>query len=400
MTDFLYRRLAYHRDGTQVFMMGHRVIPSGYAYGTTDYITSSIPIDFDPNALAAMNDIGGDCAILSYRRTSLIFLFPTPMRIRGILPFFRQGLWVVGPIFSGTSYPRGNSIRLEYSQDATELADGTWVDMGIVPNTSPRFIAHSDLERRTTFKADPMATEFSSGYYHRWFPLIYPGDEDEPRLNIMHFFSGDATYNHTIGALTYNRTSKDLGTLWKEDFVEGVGGVAPYDLRHVTALRLTFNADTPPVGGNPDQYAETRERYSNLFLYGNPETGSWRDYMQIQDSEHHDAVYAAQMDWGTAPWHSSDDKGIRVKNLSPDAEARDIDVYFDFGTIAVPSQVSDMFVLSLDRGQTWEQKVRLSSLSPGATSPVILIRRVTTEDDPLGHTQALLRTEVGEWSNG
>jgi len=363
MTAFPYRRLAYHVDGTQVFLLGPKTVYGLDPVINDDiYLNVNLPEDFEPNALAALNAIDGRSAVIQKARTGLFFLFPVPMRIRGILPC------IVGK--AGTFDPTlASPVTVEYSQDATELADGTYTSVGAVPQTLAEWLLTppTSPDSGTVLEADNKAMwNINSGTISAREPNITPDDPD----NLI------ATSTRLAGA-------GDLSFVSTQTFASGVGGVAPYDLRQVTALRVWFS-------GNP------LERYSNLFLYGDPEEGAWRNYMQVQDMNHHDATLRSLLDWGDAPWDSSADKGIRIKNRSPVMEARDIDIYFDSGFYITEAR-HNMFVFSLDQGQTWAEKVRLESLSPGATSPVILIRRVTTEADKLGLAQLLLRTQVGEW---
>jgi hypothetical protein len=377
VTDFLYRRLAYHVDGTQAFVFGPKSV---YAYNAVTYDMETQTVqsieDVEQNALAAMNSAQGNVAVVSVPRTGLLFLFPVPMLIRGVLPFFR---------LTYNTLP----VRMAYSQDATELADGTYIDAGVVPQTLSSALPTLDLRASVLgFRVDRKISSNNNNAELRDTRnnILFPGDEDN-LANTLPVGAGP-TMNPNPALRT--KTTVDLGSLRKQVYESGVGGVAPYALRHVTALRFTFDPALNPASGD-------RNVLSNLFLYGHPEQGSWRNYMQVQDAEHHDAVFAAQMDWGNAPWDSSADRGIRIKNLSPTHEARDIDVYFDNGSIFLQDVRENMFVFSLDRGRSWVERIRLSSLSPGSTSPVILIRRVTTERDPIGSAEILLRTEVGEW---
>lgn len=381
VTPFPYRRLAYHRDGTQVFLLGKRPFVTGMERKLE---VRYFPEQIGSNPLAAMNDLEGPSMQIEANRTGLLFLFPTPMRIRGVFPYIRSGSYQLGQ--NGPFIPRFAALQIEYSQDAKEFVDGTYVNLGIAPQLNALQIPFSGVTTLMYFSSQPLVGE--SGLYSVQFPIVDWPDEDEDEYI--------AKFSHYTPTDTSARTLLDAGTRWKELYDPVTGGVVPYDMRRVTALRVTWAGAHPVPPGYIDR-GMGNGLDANLFLYGDPELESWRDYMQIQDAKHHDAVYSSELDWGASPYRSSADIGIRVKNLSPTGEARDIDLYFDLGPAFVTSALNDMFVLSLDNGKTWVQKLRLQSLGPGALSPVILIRRITTTADPLGHAQVLLRTEVGKW---
>lgn len=367
MTAFLYRRLAYHLDGTQVFLLG----TFNDNYSDKDDVFTEPPEvadvrDFDPTALEAMNRLDGNVAFIDgARRVGMIFLFPTPMRIRGILPF---------------GYP----LHLWYSQDATEFADGTWTDMGLIPQTTSAMLGPPTTPPAGTgrYSADIRTTP-PTGFGNEWDVRIVPTYPDEGIDNVALRHSWTDPYPP-------DHTAFDLGVLWKTEYSASTGGVVPYDMRQVTAMRFLFD---PPIASYPATVV-----YQNLYLYGGPELGSWRNYMQVFDENFKDDTYAAQMDWGHAQWDSSADRGIRIKNQSPTHTASDIEVYFDPGHLTIPYVQADMFVMSIDGGKSWYSKVVISSLGPQALSTVIKIRRVTIEGDRPGPTQALIRTKVGDWN--
>lgn len=387
MTAFLYRRLAYHVDGTQVYILGKFPQPIGNHNAN---VLTTLPVDdprqFEATSLEAMNRTEGPAAKIDYRRVGMLFLFPVPMRIRGILPFIRQSWWQ--RISGLTVHTRLKGTRLEYSQDVSDVGGGTWVDLGAIPQPYGHEIPDTDVRTELPgLLVDHRTRENGSTFYSFYVPTPVPGDDTPTGLNEPWSAVG-----------THVRSAQDLGILWKTDYAAGVGGVAPYDLREVTALRVMFEDLPAPPGyrvTSPDPLKATM--FANFYLYGNPEQGAWRNYMQVQDSKYHDAELARLLSWGIAPWDSSADRGIRIQNLSPTHTAWNIEVFFDPGGLVLPYVLANQFVLSLDGGVEWSSKVILSSLGPGATSPEILTRRVTLTGDALGPTQPLIRTRVTEW---
>jgi hypothetical protein len=120
----------------------------------------------------------------------------------------------------------------------------------------------------------------------------------------------------------------------------------------------------------------------SVHLYGEPAPGSNPDRLVFWDAVADNKMPPATLDWGNVPRSSSDDRTVRVKNLSATKTASNVRVSFDIlndGTPTVPGQ----HLVSYGGGAFLAQ-VNLGTLAPGAISGPITVRRVTPSSAQLG----------------
>lgn len=113
----------------------------------------------------------------------------------------------------------------------------------------------------------------------------------------------------------------------------------------------------------------------NLHLYGAPLGNQVLDKLAIWHPTLNQRIPPGYLDWGDVPRSSSDDRLIRVKNLSATLTAMAPSLSFDALTDATPS-VPGQHLVSLD-GLSFGATAVLPNLGPGATSAIVTLRRVT-----------------------
>lgn len=340
-------RLAYDLDGTVVVV--------------NDYLAGVVR-DVKPAGVAAMNHDHMPGVLLSWQNAAtqlqriwdstveprwVAMLFPFPTRIRGL---FVSGAWITS---SGSRTPYRSKYTAYGSVNTTNGVDGDWV-----------YIA-GDL-----FSADPAVPPAPSPVAHTV--------EGVPVTSSDYI----ATYPATDA---YRRLFSESGF--------GIYEVNGATTRNLRGLRL-LQTDT----GAPSYVSDAGVSNLGVHLYGEGDTGAQIDRLTLWRHDMGVEVPPGWFDWGNVPQGSSAQKVFRVHNESATATAAGVTVD------AVPalsntSPAPDASLLfSQDAGVTWLSTAQITLLSPGATSPPILVRRVTPLDAALSNWAPRITAEVGEWT--
>lgn len=169
-------------------------------------------------------------------------------------------------------------------------------------------------------------------------------------------------------------------------------GVAVHQLAltDVVALRFSFRPRRNGYSGGSVAVPQVIK----MNLYGYPEES---DYLGFVSTTLTTPVSPDELFWGDVTLGSSGDRSFRVKNYHATDTAVDIDVSAENGPEYDAPEPHSQFLFSMDE-ITWTPTVTLASLSPGAVSPTIHVRRVTSENSTLGRLYSRFRAEAGGWS--
>jgi hypothetical protein len=110
-------------------------------------------------------------------------------------------------------------------------------------------------------------------------------------------------------------------------------------------------------------------------VYGSVTAGQPVDRLAFWHPTLDQELTPAYLDWGDVPRNTNETRQLRVKNLSAAKTANTPRVALDALTDGSPSVVGQHAV-STDNA-TWLSQVNLSSLAPGAISPVVYVKRTT-----------------------
>jgi hypothetical protein len=114
--------------------------------------------------------------------------------------------------------------------------------------------------------------------------------------------------------------------------------------------------------------------FRNVHLYGEPAPGENPNRLALWHPTLDQRVTPAYFDWGNVPRSSSADRLFRVKNVSSTLTASSVRVAMEALTDTTPS-VPGQHSISSD-GTTFLAQVNIGSLSPGAISGPLTLRRV------------------------
>jgi hypothetical protein len=134
----------------------------------------------------------------------------------------------------------------------------------------------------------------------------------------------------------------------------------------------------------------------NLHLYGEPAPGENPNRLALWHPTLDQRVTPAYFDWGNVPRSSSGDRLFRVKNLSATMTAASVRVAMETLTDASPS-VPGQHAVSSD-GTTFLAQVNIGSLSPGAISGPVTLRRITPSNAVLSLWSFRVFAESTSWS--
>ena len=360
-------RLAYDLDGTVGLI-------------TKNTGKSIEVVEIANTALAAMNDerMGAMSTLLTgstiYVSTSLwlnpawggvsyysgaaenfgiFFLFPTPTQLQGI---FLYAVGSNGPDNYG-GYSVGHwSMDVFTSTDTTNGLDGTWTQL-IVRIDS---LGVAALTAATSVFASPRVNVDGSGDSARGGTYLSSAND-----NYRRNFNADGV---------------------------GIVEVAGAATRHLKGIRFQ------PGGRRVIGDSDTSNVLFKIHLYGQPDTDALTQRLDIWQVSSDLRASAGYLDWGDTPLGSTADKSFRVKNVSPTLTAHTItvDILPALAT-TIPSPDS-MMLLSLDGGATWTATVEIATLSPGAISGTILIRRTTPANAALSNWSPRLSVETLSWT--
>lgn len=135
---------------------------------------------------------------------------------------------------------------------------------------------------------------------------------------------------------------------------------------------------------------------SALHIYGDISAGSEGDSLQLWDPAVDQRIAAAALDFGDVPRSNVSQKQFRVKNRSATKTANSVVVGLEALTDATPS-LGSQYQFSLD-GSTWASTVTVTSIAPGAISPLVYVRRSTDAAAALSVWAARVTCVPGSWT--
>lgn len=202
---------------------------------------------------------------------------------------------------------------------------------------------------------------------------------------------------------TSKDTTNGLDGTWSSQFLTGLNtqrDVKP-NYRLASALYLLQpNSTSSDLRGI--RFSGVTNNFAGLLrafhIYGTPSSAATTDRLALWHPTNDVKVPPTWFDWGNVPRSSSADRLFRIKNLSADLYAQDIDVYIDALTPGTPSVVS-MHTLSEDNGVSFFTGLNLASLAPGEISPVLILRRVVPADALVSVWSARIAADVNLWSS-
>lgn len=282
-------------------------------------------------------------------------IFPFPIDLKGILPIYTQGY-----VHQNGSLRQeyAHSMRLEYSLDSLSGDDGTWNDL----TQTPHF-------------AVPYSSVPESQLGVRVYPSKFLGQIDTRPYAFATRF---------LLPVSPGREVKDyvsVASRMHEDW--NAPGVFPVSVHGVKGLRFTAGPATAPPGWS--LYQTGQSRFWKLFLWGNL-GDAYADQVRIESVTDPEQTLVA--------YHSSADRWVRIKNCSNRLTADKVTISAEDEIYQRPYR--GMFLLSLD-GENWEESLTLYSMTPGASSPIIHVRRVTGDTFPPGVGSVVLCARVGRW---
>jgi len=152
----------------------------------------------------------------------------------------------------------------------------------------------------------------------------------------------------------------------------------------IKALRFNITG----VGGAPTPQV--------FHLYGDITAGSEGDSLQLWNPTTDVRLSGSALDFGDVPCGNVSQKQFRIKNRSATKTANNVVVGVQALTDTTPS-VPGQHQFSLD-GSTWSSTVTVTSIAPGAISPVIYVRRSTSSSAALSVWAARITGVAGSWT--
>lgn len=199
-------------------------------------------------------------------------------------------------------------------------------------------------------------------------------------------------------------TSKDTTT--------GVDGTwttqiaAASQLRDVKPNYRTASAVHTLPGGAPNQgirgvrisaATSVLPNIRALHIYADPSPSATPDRIAAWDPSANSPLAPTAFDWGNVPRSSSANRSFRIKNLSDNLTAEDIEVYVEALTPGVPS-VAGMHTISDNGGATFLTSITIPSLAPGEISDVLILRRVVPANAQVSVWSARVAADVTTWT--
>lgn len=272
----------------------------------------------------------------------IAFVFPTPMKIAGVLAAFGVG-----------SVP----VEMLVSSDSTNGDDGTWTLLGeVTPVTAPN---------------PPGVYTTSTGDNIYYVNRSYL--ERNPYINFALPAINDL----------YRRLYDVDGA--------GIRTLSGAAVRNVKAVRFRL---TPATAFGQNYYTHMAMK---IHLYGSPDTAAVTDRLEFWQLGQDLATPAGWFDWGNVPLSSSADKSFRLKNNSLTRTASDIQISAIPGLTPTNPSPNTYLFFSVDSGATWTSSCVLGALSPGAVSGVILLRRVIPANATLSNWAPRISATAGSW---
>lgn len=204
--------------------------------------------------------------------------------------------------------------------------------------------------------------------------VIFPEKRDIAGVNV-HTFHGSNALNTNYYVETSPDTTNGVDGTWSTaaTFLDAenrlpVSGPAGRAIRTVAVNGVR--------GVRARSYSGNSSGGVTLHVYGSPSSGPAVDRLAFWHPTLDQELVPAALDWGDIARGTNETRTVRVKNLSGSKTANTPRVALDALTDTTPSVVGQ-HALSVDNS-TWLAQVNLSSLAPGAVSPVVYLKRTTS----------------------
>ncbi len=190
----------------------------------------------------------------------------------------------------------------------------------------------------------------------------------------------DGTWSTQVSANTYDR------------------GVSPnYRMSSQLTVFPTVSANLAVRGVRITGTAANITLLRALHIYGDPAASATPDRIVAWHPTLDQQISPAYFDWGNVARSSSADRKFRLKNISGNLSATDIDVYVEALTPGNPS-VAGMHTLSDNDGASFLPGLVIPLLEPGEISTPITLRRVVPSNAQVSVWSARVAADVGEWT--
>ena len=190
----------------------------------------------------------------------------------------------------------------------------------------------------------------------------------------------DGTWTTQFGATTYNKP------------------VAPnYRMASELLMLPSMSANLGVRGVRLLGPSNNITQLSALHLYGNPSSSATPDRIAAWHPTLDQPVSPSYFDWGNVARSSSADRTFRIKNLSNNLTANDIDVYVEALNPGVPS-LAGMHTLSDNGGASFLPGLVIPKLDPVQISPVMTLRRNIPNNAQVSVWSARVAADVREWT--
>ena len=207
----------------------------------------------------------------------------------------------------------------------------------------------------------------------------------------------------TVTVETSKDTTTGLDGTWNSQFLVGLnalGVVKPRYRMTEHLLALQPNATSSDLRGvrftGTSQVIPGGSVVRAFHVYGAPSALATKDRLALWHPTSDVKLPTTWFDWGDVPRSTSADRSFRVKNLSEDLVATDVDVYVEALTPGVPS-VAAMHTLSENGGATFQTGLNLPALDPGEISDELIVRRVVPANALVSTWSARIAADVNQW---
>ncbi len=214
------------------------------------------------------------------------------------------------------------------------------------------------------------------GYWAHWRADNTPGT-GELRISTNTATGVDGTWSTAQATWTRQTSYSKTGQRTNITAVSGVSAVR--------AIGFRFSN----TNGNSS-------RSEGWHLYGEPATGENPDRLRFWHPTLDQEVSGAYLEWGDTPRLSTETRTFRIKNNSASLTAYSIVVAPEALTDGSPS-IACMYMFSINAAP-FDSPITITSLGPGAISPVISVRRTWTATTPLSLWWQRITAIAGSWT--
>lgn len=244
--------------------------------------------------------------------------------------------------------------------------------------------------------SDRLSYATNNGYY--MVAVVFP----EPMDCTSVFLAGSTDITWVLE--TSKDTTNGLDGTWSyQEKTSVLSVVAPSPAYRVRSnlwdlLPNSFSSDLRGIRIRRTSSPASDFSLSAFHIYGRPSALASTDRLAFWLPTVDARIPSYYFDWGNVPQSSTADKSFRIKNLSDDLVASDIDLYVESLFPGSPS-VAGMHTLSMDGGSTFHPSLNLPALEPGELSDVLILRRVVPNNAQTSTWSARVAADVNLWES-